>query len=849
MFEFGILKDLLPPSKFSLFGYMVVVLYPVAGVLLIAFAANVRSREYDKFQCKSLLDILSDENNQYLRDECYQKYDSEYNSRLPLWVFVLIECILVLGVSLVYSCCVQAATVQILPIAFADAEGQRLRQRQGRKRIFRFYFLQLTARLCLTILFLVLQNSLSFSLIFPSQFLCVLSTVQPRQVENCSTTNITKTELKPRSPTFQCRNLLATDKSFVSILILIINIACLVLVSGEMTYLLLRAFRRSNFTVDAEFRASYFYNRSLTHEVRSKLKKKILQNTENIALCLFEGKRLVLDEIFIDLAIHMKKPNGVLISVSSYEELYLPIRNIVTDAPRVLVVGAPGSGKSLLCQKLLRDWCKKTSRESFDFAFLFKFSWFNSEETSMMSLKGLLNRGACSDDIVEQVFQHLVDNPARILLIFDGLDEFKQRDNLIESNEAGFPNSLALEMPVLALYLKLLTNKLLPGATVLTTCRPNVVVQGSYFDRIVHIEEFTDEKVYKWVGISCSETEDSNVAMAVKEYVSSTPHLLSLCRIPVFCYIVCHFLMSLIIQGNLDCVRLTDVYQRALNVFIFMHHPDYKGKPFTPTHPFSNSVEKTLATLGSLAKKGILEDRREFRCEEIDDGMRDCSLLKKIPQRNGEECFIFIHSTLQDFLAARKIVKMPSKVLERRVSRNLQAEKENWFLVLQFILGLLQGQSYRTVVNTFIDYLKKSLLSSSTNGKMALLMIKCFHEYNDDDTIKKVAQQLQHNSGFSSKINLQQCQVTSADCKAIVCFLKHFDSLESVDLSNNSIGEDGVKELAKLVETGGPKKLNLSNNRIADQDIISLLKAAKMSGERSNLHSLGIDERYLNLRN
>lgn len=93
---------------------------------------------------------------------------------------------------------------------------------------------------------------------------------------------------------------------------------------------------------------------------------------------------MFLDDIFVDLALQMN--NGELIY--RYEDLDL------STASKVPVVGAPGRGKSLLCQKLLRDW-SKTPLDNFDFAFLFKFSWFNSEETSNMSLKDLLNRGAC----------------------------------------------------------------------------------------------------------------------------------------------------------------------------------------------------------------------------------------------------------------------------------------------------------------------------------------------------------------------------------------------------------------------------------------------------------------------
>lgn len=91
----------------------------------------------------------------------------------------------------------------------------------------------------------------------------------------------------------------------------------------------------------------------------------------------------------------------------------------------------------------------------------------------------------------------------------------------------------------------------------LTTSRPNIIFQ--FPDRIARIQEFTDEKVYKWVDNYCKGAKDNAIATAVKEYIGAGSQLLSLCRIPVFCYIVCDFLRSVSKRDNSNGIRLTDV--------------------------------------------------------------------------------------------------------------------------------------------------------------------------------------------------------------------------------------------------------------------------------------------------
>ena len=825
MFELGILKDFLLPSKFSRFGYAVVVFNLLGEVVLVAVAGALGSREQDKFQCK----FSSDKNRQYLLEQCYQNYVSEYNSPLPLWGFVFLELCLVLAVCLIYHCLVTSAFARIFPygdVEYLDEERPPCSTRSW--QVFRLYFVQLFGRLLIATLFTVLQNTVFFPFTFPKEFLCGPMTEEPRKNPNNS-----KAEYKPISlfPT-ECLNSLAVEKTVVCVFILLLNIIVFLLVFGEIIYLVFRAFRSNDFIVDTEFRAKYFFNRSSSIDrARDCLKKLTLQQTQSVLLIPLEERRLI-DDIFVNLTIQMKKPDGEFFAIHRYDQLYLPIMidGIVCDARKVLVVGPPGSGKSLLCQKLLRDWGKKTSPDRFDFAFLFKFSWFSSQATCVMSLRELLNRGVPSEGIIEDVFPQLLAHPERILLVFDGFDDLKDCESCTENREAGFENSSTAEIPLSALFLKLLQNKLLRGATLLATSRSDAITSyvASLFERTVKITDFTEENVHQYVD---NYYTDSSEAIRIKEEISGNSDLLSLSFMPVFCHIVCYLLKE-------EGVRLTNIYQKALTFFIFKHHAFYKGKPLPENlERFADSVERTLADLGSVAGRALFNKRKLFGLTELSNDLRKCGLLRRVTDENGTQCLSFIHPAFFDFFAARKIVQMDPAKLKERIIGVLKRDDSKWFFVFQFVAGLLHGLQHE-VISGFVKCLHDSLLSSPTNGKTALLIMKCLYEYDNEATVEEAASKLQENSGFNKKVNFGKCHLTSGDCNAIVYFLKHLNLLESVDLSDNYIGSRGCKELAKLVETGGPKNLCLSKDKVSDQDLLFLLQASR--SRESNLKTLNV---------
>ena len=861
-------KQLLTPTRFSVFGYTIIVLFASTGIAFIGITSKLRISERRKFLC-DFPDGLSGRN--FHQAQCFEKYERQYNSPLPLYGSVLLSFSVILIVCFIYSwCCVKSWIDKLEAVLTPDAENPRPRPRVKSRRIFSFYFLHLAARLVLGIALTAVQKFIMHPSGFPVGFTCVLKATQPG--------NVTGNERKAL-----CHNPVASEKNTCLAAVWILQSVFAFLVLGEILYLALRALNRPTFTFDSEFCVRYFFHKSKTAVtsggLRERMKKRILQQTELLEPLIHcndendgEG-RIYLDDIFLDVVIYTGRAKEEFLKqcerhliydfylkpesqrgsvvVNTRAELFLP--NVDVQNPRkILVVGRPGIGKSLLCERLLRDWSRgelfHDKKRQFKYAFLFPFRSFFAKSDEKICLRKLLTRASNLDgDLDDHVFQEMLDHSEKILLVFDGLDEFKDHKSCTVNDASRYGNSYSEEMSPSALYVKLLQELLLPGAAVLTTSRPTVLesLGISLFERTVEIVGFTEERVRSYVQSYCKHDKKNNTtATRMWEHIQHNLTLLSLCYIPVNCRIVCFLLKELIKLSYQNSIalptRLTEIYQGALRLLIFKHHPEYREKPFLGNEGFSETVEKHLSDLGMLAMKGIAEGRMIFGLKEVGE-MKNCGLLNQMPDYRVslvefEQCFCFTHLTLQEFLAAREIAKMDPHKLSEFIATN--AEDPRWHLVIQFVAGLLHGQK-NEAANSFVCRLQDTLLSTSFNRKKALLMMKCLYEYNDEATVNRAAFELQRKNNFDKEIRLVNSQITPTDCVAIVYFLKHIDSIDyKLDLSRNFIGEGGCNELAKLLSEGGPVKLHVPENKITDRGLNALAQA--ITSDRCKLKELNI---------
>ena len=538
----------------------------------------------------------------------------------------------------------------------------------------------------------------------------------------------------------------------------------------------------------------------------------------------------------------------------------------------VLVVGRPGIGKTSLSTKMLRLWASDEAFNSdalvFKVVFLVKFRHFNDNPD--LSLRDLLIRAETVECLDDSVWELVQNEPTKVLLIFDGLDEFSRKGDILAQKD--YKNNVKEKMPVSVLYKKLATGKLLRGASILTTTRPKAVeyVARVKFERTVEIRGFTSKNVKDYVekfSQDCSGAKEK-----IWEHIKSNTNLFSLCYIPVNCFLICHCLLQIFLSGSSPQLptKITDIYQMTVKMVFFNHNREKwslnKLETLKETHmyePFENfpeELKKFFNRLGKIALKGIKEGRLLFASSEV-SGLEDCGLLHKLPNVQPKRPlndppksqFCFTHLTVQEFFAAKHLVDSKCKT-KRKIERFVRKHINDgtWQVVLQFVAGLLKGSSS----DIFIALLPKSTkekentVSSAPktltswpatreDKDLAVQVYKCLYEINDKQ------QPLLQNKIEKIKFDAAQfynCSLTPIDVAAVLHFLENAEEVLYINLSLNDLGDLGANEVKKFIVNRERKLkwLDLGTNNFTDnaaKDLGEALKHSNCKLESLDLHN------------
>ena len=503
------------------------------------------------------------------------------------------------------------------------------------------------------------------------------------------------------------------------------------------------------------------FNRTQTHEetfvapVIERMKKHVREVTEKPYVDLKSsfhnpgerpGRDLRLDEIFTNLIVYegRAKYNFSGDRVEQLNEYVkandclrptLPGDIFDRQGQKILVVGRLGIGKTMLSTKILRHWASdslfnETQKSQMDFkvAFLVKLRMFNPRIKNL-NLRELLDHSEYSMGLSEELWNYIRNNPERVLLIFDGFDEYASGTQ-IDEDDMRYGNSEEERMPVHFLLKKIVSGKMLTGATVLMTTRPNAVpyIRSLNFQKTVEILGFSTAQVNDYVQ---KFTKEEDKAETIKQHITSNLNLLAFCYIPVNCFIICCCLLQLIDNTGFTSLptRLTEIYSIAIMELYFSYddlqyrHNKTKGRQFflKPFKELPSSVQMVFTRLGRIAFDGIRQGRLIFESHEVNDLESD-GLFHRLPDTDsplaeGRAQYCFLHLTIQEFLAAKYLVDAFSpEDLQKFVSDHIQDGA--WKVVMQFVAGLLaekEGQS----TDIFSDLLPSKTVTKEINIAMS----------------------------------------------------------------------------------------------------------------------------------
>ena len=410
-------------------------------------------------------------------------------------------------------------------------------------------------------------------------------------------------------------------------------------------------------------------------------------------------KKMDRHEIF---DVYKKVPESS-IRLEKIKDLFYPNKDTKGNSPRtILAVGRPGIGKTVLTEKIIRDWANGIDEFYCDkIVFLYKFRWFNIiDELQNLSLKTFLRYGTgLTEEKFESIFEEILKEPQKAIFIFDGLDEFDgEMINYLDQSR-GLPNDPNSCMSGMTLFIKLAYGNLLQGATVLVTSRPTAdhFYSRLNFDRSVEIIGFTSDKIEEYVSKFCDNIDRHDLKQRIWNHVSSSSDLLNLCYIPVNCFIVCVTLSGCLIHPRNETgalpTTLTELYQTAIDHFA-AHHNKNMDETFS---------EQTLRKLQELAFHGIEHRQLVFNKQSFDKQMKMSGLVNSLsnPIFPVQTQFCFIHLTVQEFLAAKHVTDtLPPDEIKKFISTH--GKSGQWHLVLQFIAGIL-GKKMKMSSSDYYD--------------------------------------------------------------------------------------------------------------------------------------------------
>ncbi|XP_048461957.1 NLR family, CARD domain containing 5 [Rhincodon typus] len=469
-----------------------------------------------------------------------------------------------------------------------------------------------------------------------------------------------------------------------------------------------------------------------------------------------------------------------------------------------ILLGKAGTGKTKLMHKVCYEWAQGTLSQ-FQYVFLFEFRQLNLIKNSIDLKSMLFDLFLQPERNSHAVFRFIIGNPEKILILFDGFDEFVGK---------AFVHTFAVSSDPMAplsvgeLFSSLYNGKLLPGCTILITSRPKDVLSLplDVVSQVGEVSGFDECKIEEYAHRFFKDSKQNHRAIC---HLQTNRKILNMCYIPAMCWIVFLCLERLLTPCTVEPKlphTMTQFYIKMLTVFLS------KG---TSSKQTSDNIETRLLNkhredihgVCNLAIKGLQASKsvfylRDLLSEKITNfassyGFLTTFEVKTIDQYQ-ENGHAFIHLTLQEFLAA--LHQMIDSTISDQILKSRFYLKSKWTskndmkneftdAVHIFLSGLASKgckQFLSTLANksemwvqrkqrAILQNLRK-LATTNLTGPKIIELCHCVYETQDCDLAREVATQLK------SKFELRNFRLTPADVTVLTFVINSGASCICLDI-------------------------------------------------------------------
>ena len=337
----------------------------------------------------------------------------------------------------------------------------------------------------------------------------------------------------------------------------------------------------------------------------------------------------------------------------------------------VLVQGAPGIGKTTMAWELCRQWGDGKILQEYSLLVLLKLrDRCVQKAASIADL--LFDYGhSLQSGVVSQIIE---SHGRETLFLLEGYDE------------------LPLDLQENSIFAKIIDGDVLPKAGVIVTSRPSAIdVLRKRCSRQVcqqvEVLGFTEQQINSYVEARFGNEHDQHQFEA---YLTCYPHIAALMAIPVNCSIVIDvYQSSKSLDESVVPRTQTELYSALTRILLGRHltaHKVHGNKKWNlqTMADLPSDIEQDLLKLSEVAYTGTIQQQLVFHT--VPSNLETMGFMNQEYDSQGSISYNFLHLTVQEFLAAYYVSKLP--LSEQVQTFDNSVGNKHLVIMLRFIAGL-----------------------------------------------------------------------------------------------------------------------------------------------------------------
>ncbi|XP_040189415.1 NACHT, LRR and PYD domains-containing protein 3-like isoform X2 [Rana temporaria] len=507
----------------------------------------------------------------------------------------------------------------------------------------------------------------------------------------------------------------------------------------------------------------------------------------------------------------------------SPNRLFSWCQNLRCAPHAVMVTGVPGIGKTTLLEKLVCDWANGKFYQQFSFIFFLRFRDLNKLEK--ISLESMILQ---EYPYLENQLGNILENPERLLFIFDGLDESVHEIDFIFGQ---LPRDIKQVENVGAVVVGLAKQFLLKGCSLLMTSQPDRLAGKdiNIFKRALEVIGFLPKESQLYIERFFMNKEISEKVLG---FLRENGVLYTFCYNPSYCWIICTVLSKFFKGQSTNDDQMMPSLPKTLTQLFAAFIADVLSK-----HSLDKIKARSLLTsIGWMAEHEVMNHITKFEKQTLSQFNVDPTSnlfpeLMKEYTRSPEASFSFLHPITQEFLAALvHYIDYSPENLESSLKRTKFFKDNYGELFLSFLCGL-SDISTRTILEPYLGdfssdaaedvltWLKKEVTEFKTLKKRRLLSI-CFKffELQNKEFVLECLGSLRH-------FNIGQVNLTPLDCSVVSFTIQSFEEIEVLGLGECKLRREDVERFAPALHK--IRDIGFNDSRFGDDGVKFICSALK----------------------